>query len=562
MNIQAVLKHEQAFYAYEDEDDMVNDAAQIFARELHKQWWHDKNNDNENDNNNNNNNGDGGEGKAIGIKTNSHNNNNADIFYRGGWHTTTSENNNGNNNNNGGGGGGGDYGVLIFLSIQDRVCFISTGDAISSILPWWRLEHIVSSMKPNLRHRQYGDSVLTAIDDLTQMLIAGPPTRADRLHDFMARFGVVILFAILTFLFGAWGEYRDRTKRYQYAESRSQLNTVEREKARLKQKKYQTTACPICLESFDYNDNNNNNNNNNNDIDDDVTVFNSDEDDEEDGITNTTTTTKNTVGGGGITPSSSSLPRVDSYGIPLVGADRKKIKYLRCGHIFCESCWSNWVHSGHGNPCICPVCRQDVGKSSSKNKRRKHEERRRRRAAAAVAAETETTEREGEEVVRLSSYSSSSLDHDNTNEQRQHDNSGLEGFQHHQHDDPLHFLPTYGSLSTSAAAPPPVTDNNNNANNDDGNIGFLSRGANLWSSFAGGGNEIAGPRSSVSSNSLNHPSSEEYDTDEADEEYGPNTASEVSTLLHNDSEQEPEYQPNNINRNQRIWFPSITGTRF
>ena len=79
------------------------------------------------------------------------------------------------------------------------------------------------------------------------------------------------------------------------------------------------------------------------------------------------------------------MTRVDSYGIPLNGADRKKIKILRCGHIFCESCWKGWVHSGHGNPCICPVCRQDVGKSSSKSKRRKEQRRAARRARAASA---------------------------------------------------------------------------------------------------------------------------------------------------------------------------------
>ena len=529
MNIQAVLKHEQSFYAYEDEDDMVNDAARIFAEELYNQWWNKKGDDDDN-----------AEGKTVGIQANSHNSN-EDIFYRGRWHTTnttTTKKKKKNKNSM----HRGDYGVLMFLSVQDRVCFISTGNAISSILPWWRIEHIVSSMKPNLRHGQYGDSVLTAIDDLSKMLIAGPPTPADRLHDFMARFGVVIAFALLTFLFGAWGEYRDRCKRYKYVESRSQLSTVEREKARLKQKKYQTKSCPICLESFGYNSEN--------EKDDDITVFNSD-DDVANAYANTTTdadiNTKITEVGGGKKASSLSLPRVDSYGIPLVGADRKKIKYLRCGHIFCESCWKNWVHSGHGNPCICPVCRQDVGKSSSKNKRRKQEQRRRRQAALVVAGVAETTEREDEEVVRLPS-----LDHSNNIEQRQHDHDGLEGFQHHQHDDPLHFLPTYGSLSTSTSAPL-VTDNNNNANNSDSNSGFLSQGANLWSFFAGGG-----------SDSSSNPSSEVYDTLEEEddeeaveevEEYGTNTVSEVSTLLHNDYEQEPEDQ-------QRIWFPSISGQQF
>lgn len=55
---------------------------------------------------------------------------------------------------------------------------------------------------------------------------------------------------------------------------------------------------------------------------------------------------------------------VDHHGVPLRGADGKKIRILRCGHIFCDTCWKSWVHSGCGNPCICPVCRQDVGKTS------------------------------------------------------------------------------------------------------------------------------------------------------------------------------------------------------
>ena len=56
------------------------------------------------------------------------------------------------------------------------------------------------------------------------------------------------------------------------------------------------------------------------------------------------------------------LARVDSYGIPLIGSDDKPIKMLRCGHLFDKTCWEMWTDSGTGNPCICPVCRQDVGR--------------------------------------------------------------------------------------------------------------------------------------------------------------------------------------------------------
>ena len=309
MNVPAVLR-QGTYYTYEDEDDMVNDAAQIFARYLHDQWWQ---------------------------QQQPPNNNNAR-----------------------------DYGILIFLSIQDRVCFISTGSAISTVLPWWRLEHIVSSMKPDLRHRDYGHALLTAISDLSSMMAQGPPTMKDRFHDFMSRFGVVLAFAIFTFFFGAWGEYRDRRKRWQYAESRSKLTPVEKEKARLLQRAFQTRSCPICLESFDYGEDLMIEDGNNHSSERTAGTEEGDNNDKEKKKPAISTSTTGLLGG--------SMRRVDSYGIPISGMDRKKIKLLRCGHIFCESCWKGWVHSGFGNPCTCPVCRQDVGKSSKHNKRRSRQQ--------------------------------------------------------------------------------------------------------------------------------------------------------------------------------------------
>jgi hypothetical protein len=274
-------------------------------------------------------------------------------------------------------------------------------------------------MKPDLRHRDYGDALLSAIDDLSNMLAAGPPTLADRLHDFLARFGVVIAFAIFTFLFGAWGEYRDRRKRWQYAESRSQLTPVEREKARLLQKEYQTKTCPICLECFD--------------CEEDLML-----DETPDGV-QSEKPTWSSVG--------KAMKRVDSYGIPLNGSDRKKIKLLRCGHIFCESCWKQWVHSGQGNPCICPVCRQDVGKSS-KNKRRR--DRARRRALAAAAP----TRRGG----ALPTYSS--LDHRDSIDSSTNTEDG--------HDADERAVAA-ARAAAAAAGNVAVRDR-----------GFLGRGANLW----------------------------------------------------------------------------------
>ena len=297
---------------------MVNDAAQIFARVLHDAWWKDT--------------------------------------------------------------GRGETGILMFLSVQDRVCFISTGSEISLILPWWRLDHVVASMRSDLHHRDYGNALLHAIDDLSAMLEAGPPTLSDRFHDFCARFGAVLGFAVFTFFFGAWGEYRDRRKRWQYAEQRSRLTETDRFKARRMQKDYRTRSCPICLETFDYGSEWHSGLNANDSFVDlcDLTeadaTGNEKPNDESTGASRWCCRPRSTLSSDVSKPNrdassaSASWPikRVDSFGIPLKGADGQPIKLLRCGHVFCVTCWKAWVHSGCGNPCNCPVCRQDVGRSIPK----------------------------------------------------------------------------------------------------------------------------------------------------------------------------------------------------
>lgn len=222
--------------------------------------------------------------------------------------------------------------VLIFISTVDRICYISSGTHISAILPWWRLEHVVEDMKLDLRKGQTGDALYVAIEDLTALLLEGPPSLTDRVNDFFARFGMLMLFTIFTFVFATWGECRDRRKRLFFVERRSQMTAAEKEKARLLQKQFKTKTCPICLEPFGVTPEK-----------DHDTCTNSEE---EKSLDNQEQTMK----------------RVDSYDIPLFGSDDQPIKMLRCGHIFDKTCWQMWTDSGHGNPYICPVCRQDVGR--------------------------------------------------------------------------------------------------------------------------------------------------------------------------------------------------------
>ena len=282
IDLPAILRADSYFF-YSDQDDMVNDAAQYMARYLHDSWSRHLIQEQQTSE----------DSANMSRPTNI---------------------------------------VLIFISTQDRICYISSGTRVAEILPWWRLEHVVQDMKPDLRLGRTGSALEIALDDLTKLLHVGPPSFADRLSDFFQRFGIVLLFTVFTFVFATWGECHDRRKRIFSAERRSRLNAIEKEKARQLQKEFNTRSCPICLEPFGIDD-----------------------------IINLPDTKKAPQDRDIATKKKQHLKRIDSFGIPLIGTDDKPIKLLRCGHIFDESCWKLFVDSGYGNPWICPVCRQDVG---------------------------------------------------------------------------------------------------------------------------------------------------------------------------------------------------------
>jgi hypothetical protein len=288
------ILHEFSFYTFEDEEDMINDAAQYFASYLHNAWFgRDRLNEDDQQ-------GSGGSSSSTssfaGHVAQDEKCKDRDYYMR-------SEAN----------------GILIFISVADRVCFISSGSAIASVLPWWRLERVVSGMKDDMRSGDYFQAISSAINNIAQLLDEGPPTVSEKTVDFLRRFGVVLLFSSITFFLAICGEYRDRKKRYEEAEFLSEMDGVERDKARILQREFKTDSCPICLESFH---------------------------NVKDG------TSKGLERG---------MTRVDSYGIPIKGNDGKDLKILRCGHIFDYTCWRCWITSSScGDPGICPVCRANI----------------------------------------------------------------------------------------------------------------------------------------------------------------------------------------------------------
>ena len=140
---------------------------------------------------------------------------------------------------------------------------------------------------------------------------------------------------------------------------------MDRQKALHLQREFRTRCCPICLETFDYGDAEQQAEENS-----DPTI--TEENTGDEGVVQLTTAKDRLMDRHDSVSSFGAAFRkspVDEFGIPRRGADGKRIKLLRCGHIFCSTCWTSWVHSGCGNPCNCPVCRQDVGKNSKARSR-------------------------------------------------------------------------------------------------------------------------------------------------------------------------------------------------
>lgn len=228
---------------------------------------------------------------------------------------------------------GGGTGILIFLSVDDRTCFISKGEALSSILTDYRLDHIISQvMTPKLRQNRYDTAIVEAVKYLKTYIAKGPPTFSERLHNVFNDTYPLVLFISLVFTFVHLAEYKRRRDQSEYAAVSSRLNDIERDRALALQGRYDCTSCPICLEKFQICTSSGPNLNSNVNF-----TSRSDED---------TNAYKHLLGS------------------TTTGSDGLPVKLLRCGHVYDETCWNEWVVNGKGNPMLCPICRSDVGRST------------------------------------------------------------------------------------------------------------------------------------------------------------------------------------------------------
>ena len=193
-------------------------------------------------------------------------------------------------------------GVLLFLSIEDRVVFVSVGRGVQSTLTNDNIDVMVENMKPYLRKNDYGGALDYAITDVRLLLEGKKPTVSH--HEGYIFAGITTLFIAI---FG-WSVLESRRKE-NLLTGKKKLESLMREVASAKDSVFASKSCPICLEDFP--------------------PENRDE--------NSTQ----------ISPSD-----------PLL-ADKapNRPMALQCGHIFCFTCLTQHLKTSNAK---CPICRKNA----------------------------------------------------------------------------------------------------------------------------------------------------------------------------------------------------------
>jgi uncharacterized membrane protein YgcG len=211
----------------------------------------------------------------------------------------------------------GGIGVLLFLSIGDRTAFFSRGSALEPVLTDRRLDRTIEGMKPLLLEHQFGQALVFAIAELDGYLLAGKPDWKENASSFAVDKLPYFIFASF-FGLVAIAAVHERKQRREYAKVATHLDELDRARAEALQGRFQAKSCPICLESFTFPQRDGKGESNAN----------------------------------------------ETEGLICTGSDGLPLKLLRCGHVFDDTCWAEWISSGHqGKIDKCPICQQDVAKS-------------------------------------------------------------------------------------------------------------------------------------------------------------------------------------------------------
>eukprot|EP01039_Chlorochromonas_danica_P002056 gene2056-2243_t len=273
-------------------------------------------------------------------------------------------------------------GILIFLSIQDRLVYISTGNGVESKLSFEVIDQLIQHMRPYLRKEKYGQALISTIIHIDLILSgkgseimlklgrnkATPPHPAESDGEFYATMFLFVAFVV----FGGIMHFRSNWRMRRLQRGQDAINQLmkavdvdgtqgEGGGSKNRQNTYFTSTCPICLEDFPV-------------VEETKKVTTkevigktqkqqSDATTESSGSKVLTTTDENSSAElldkeQGCENDDNENNELSSPRPPRFVDGPKAPMSLRCGHIFCKACLEEYLRSPEGNKC--PICRTPV----------------------------------------------------------------------------------------------------------------------------------------------------------------------------------------------------------
>lgn len=141
-------------------------------------------------------------------------------------------------------------GILIFLSLNDRVVYISTGVGVQGKLTGQFIDYLVAEMKPDLKSAHYGTAIEKTVVQIG-LIISGKSTIPEKIRANGRFSNLVILLLWVTGVVGVGGIIHETLKLNQLRKGRKALDSFMTEIAESgENKNFLSDSCPICLESF------------------------------------------------------------------------------------------------------------------------------------------------------------------------------------------------------------------------------------------------------------------------------------------------------------------------
>jgi uncharacterized membrane protein YgcG len=155
-------------------------------------------------------------------------------------------------------------GVVLFLSIHDRVIYFSTGQGLTKQLDSDVLEALISGMRTYLKKGDYGTAIIHTVIEIDLLVTrkikatyggTGFTSKRDPTVSSSAKEGpwetfVSILFLSFFVAIGLFATCCQNRRIRNYERGQEQLNKLMKAVDDIKENKFSCTSCPICLEDF------------------------------------------------------------------------------------------------------------------------------------------------------------------------------------------------------------------------------------------------------------------------------------------------------------------------